>query len=235
MPGTQALMGDMAARAGDVDRAKRHWFTAARANEGYRWAFRDELLERLELGPEAVAEAIAAGEIMPFGARFVGAIGTPEPYRDPRFDGRVGNGSCTLCHTRLSAHDDPSGDSDVLEVGWIRGTMILPEGVPNPAPNLFALPDPDARPEGFMIGRVNWDQDLDPEPLAPYAEGAEVEYLIPSTPGLVFVAGRIGVDDRVDYSAYLPQTLGPPRYIEVRAGEIADITAGRPLEFVPEK
>lgn len=232
--GTQALLGDMAARAGDYDRANRHWYTAQHANEGYRWAFRDELAERFELGAEAAAAAMEAGELMPFGARHVGAIGTPEPYRDPRFEGRIGNGSCTMCHTRLTAHDDLSGSSDVLEVGWIRGTMVLPEDVPNPVPALFALPDPDGRPQGFLLGRMNWEQHLDGDPVPVPAPGSEIEYLIPATPGRLFVAGRILVGDEIDYQAYLPTTLGPPRYIEVVAGEVADIRGGRPLVFKPE-
>jgi hypothetical protein len=231
MPGTQALMGDMAARAGFGDRATQHWYIALNANEAYRWPFRAELLERLELGPEAVAAAIEAGELMPLGARHVGAIATPEPYRDPRFDGRIGNGSCTICHTRLSAFDDPSGESDILAVGWIRGTMVLPADVPNPTPNLFALPDPETIPTGFMLGRVVWDQRLQRTPMPVPEPGAEIEYMIPVRPGKVFVAGRIGVSDRIDYQGYLARGLRRPRYIEVRAGEIADITGGRPLVF----
>ena len=63
--------------------------------------------------------------------------------------------------------------------------------------------------------------------------GSVVEYMIATPPGLQFVAGRIGVDDRIDYDAYTARTIGPPRYIEVKAGQIADITASEPMEFVP--
>lgn len=231
MPGTQALMGDMAARAGEHDRAKRHWYTALRGNEAYRWAFRDEVQERLDLGPEAVAEAIAAGELQPFGARFEGALGTPEGFVDPRFEGRVGNGSCTLCHTRLGAFDDPTESSSSMEVGFIRGTMVLPEGVPNPMPNLFALPGQDSTPKGFQIARIEWNQDESKAPLPAPEPGTEIEYMIATPPGLQFVAGRIGVDDRVDFDAYTARTIGPPRYIDVRAGEIADITNAKPMVF----
>ncbi len=234
MPGTQALMGDMAARAGDGDRAKRHWYTALRGNEAYRWAFRDEVQARLDMGPEAVAEAIAADELRPFGARYAGALGTSESFVDPRFGGRVGNGSCTICHTRLGAFDDVSGNSSIMEVGFIRGTMVLPEGVPNPMPNLFALPGRESTPNGFQIGRIQWDQDQSSEPLPAPEAGAEVEYMIATSPGLHFVAGAIGVDDRKDYSAYTARTIGPPRYIEVRAGQIADITASDPMVFEKE-
>lgn len=233
MPGTQALMGDMAARAGDVDRAKKHWYTALRGNEGYRWAFRDEVQARLDMGPEVAAAAIAAGELRPFGARFAGALGTSESFVDPRFEGRVGNGSCTMCHTRLGAFDDASGSSSSVEVGFIRGRMSLPKGVPNPMPNLFALPGRDSTPNGFQIARIEWEQDASKEPLPAPEPGSTVEYMIATTPGLHFVAGRIGVDDRVDYDAYTARTIGPPRYIEVKAGQIADITASEPMEFVP--
>lgn len=234
MPGTQALMGDMAARTGDYDGAKRNWYTALRTNEAYRWPFREELEARLELGPEAVADAIAAGELQPFGARFEGALGTPASRFDPRFEGRVGNGSCTICHTRLSAFDDPSGESAVAEVGWIRGRMVLPEGVPNPMPNLFALPGQESTPRGFRIGRLEWEQDLYRDPNPAPAEGETVEFMIATTPGLHFVAGRIGIGDGVDYSAYTAKTIGPPRYIDVKAGQIADITASEPMVFEPE-
>ncbi|MCA9680589.1 MAG: hypothetical protein KC457_00205 [Myxococcales bacterium] len=231
MPGTQALMGDMAARAGDGERAKRHWYTALRGNEAYRWAFRDEVQARLDMGPEAVAEAIAAGELQPFGARFAGALGTTESFVDPRFEGRVGNGSCTICHTRLGAFDDLGGDSSTVEVGFIRGTIVLPEGVPNPMPNLFALPGQDSTPKAFQIGRIQWDQDQSRDPLPAPEPGSEIEYMIATPPGLQFVAGRIGVDDRVDYKAYTARTIGPPRYVEVKAGQIADITASDPMVF----
>ncbi len=233
MPGTQALMGDMAARVGDADRAKRHWYTALRGNEAYRWAFRDEVQARLDMGPEAVAEAIAAGELRPFGARHAGALGTTESFVDPRFGGRIGNGSCTMCHTRLGAFDDPSGSSSSVEVGFIRGTMRLPKGVPNPMPNLFALPGQDSTPKAFQIARIEWNQDESHEPLPAPEPGSVVEYMIATPPGLQFVAGRIGVDDRIDYDAYTARTIGPPRYIEVKAGQIADITASEPMEFVP--
>ncbi|NVB41091.1 hypothetical protein G6O69_24845 [Pseudenhygromyxa sp. WMMC2535] len=233
MPGTQALMGDMAARAGDSDRAKRHWYTALRGNEAYRWAFRDEVQARLDMGPEAVAEAIAAGELQPFGARFEGALGTSESFVDPRFEGRIGNGSCTICHTRLGAFDDPSGDSSSVEVGFIRGTMLLPEGVPNPMPNVFALPGQDSTPKAFQISRIEWDQDISSEPLPAPEPGSEVEYMIATPPGLQFVAGKISVDQRDDYKAYTARPIGPPRYIEVRAGEIADITDSEPMVFEP--
>jgi len=234
MPGTQALLGDMAARAGDGDRAKRHWYTALAGNEGYRWAFRDEVLARLETGSEAVAKAIAAGELQPFGARYAGALGTSETFVDPRFGGRVGNGTCTVCHTRLSAFDDPSGSSTTVEVGFIRGTMVLPPKVPNPLPNLFALPGRDETPTAFQIGRIQWDQDQSAEPLPPPTAGAEVEYVIAVPPGKHFVAGRIGVDGRVDYTAYTARTIGLPRYVEVRAGQVADITASKPMVFESE-
>jgi hypothetical protein len=71
--------------------------------------------------PGDVITTPVASRPCPFGARHVGAIATPEPYRDPRFGGRI--------------------------------------GVPNPTPNLFALPDPDAKPTGFRLGRIEWDQD----------------------------------------------------------------------------
>jgi hypothetical protein len=221
----------MAARAGDDDRAKRHWYTALAGNEAYRWAFRDEVEARLDMGPKAVAEAIAAGDLRPFGARYAGALGTSEAFVDPRFGGRVGNGTCTVCHTRLGAFDDPSGDSSFVEVGFIRGTMLLPPKVPNPMPNLFALPDQDATPAAFQIGRIEWNQDQSSEPLPAPEAGAEVEYMIAVRPGRYFVAGRIAVGARVDYSAYTARTLGPPRYVEVRAGQIADITASDPMAF----
>ena len=163
--------------------------------------------------------------------RFAGALGTSESFVDPRFEGRVGNGSCTICHTRLGAFDDLGGDSSTVEVGFIRGTMVLPEGVPNPMPNLFALPGQDSTPKAFQIGRIQWDQDQSRDPLPAPEPGSEIEYMIATPPGLQFVAGRIGVDDRVDYKAYTARTIGPPRYVEVKAGQIADITASDPMVF----
>jgi tetratricopeptide (TPR) repeat protein len=229
MSGTSALIGDIEARRGNFEEAQVHYYTALNANSGYRWPWRDEVQRRMD-DAEALSQRLRASPAQDsmLGVRFVGATGIDAPYRDPRFDGRIGNGSCTLCHTHMNVFDD---GEELPELGWIRGTYVAPEGVPNAIPIFFALPDePEPIPGSFLIGRVAWTGD---EPAPGIAPGDVVEWLMPAPPGNFFVAGQIFRGNEVAMQGYTAKELGMLRTLEVRANEVTDITDSEPMQFSP--
>ncbi|MFK7985150.1 MAG: hypothetical protein AB8I08_03890 [Sandaracinaceae bacterium] len=234
MAGTAALIGDMHARAGNVDAAASSYYQSLHTNTAYRWPFRDAVRARLE-DAAGVSERLAQSppdETM-LGVHFVGATGVDEPIRDARFGGRIGNGSCTLCHTRLDVFDADVFDADVqpvAEVGWVRGTYRAPEGVDNPMPVFFALPeDSTSPPGGFLVGRVAWTGE---SPAAPSRPGDAVEYLVPTIPGRWFIAAQVLDGEGVRLQGYTARELGMQRFLDVRAGEVTDITDSPPMELV---
>jgi tetratricopeptide (TPR) repeat protein len=220
MAGTNALTGDIAMRVGDYELARRYYYTATRVNVASRWAWRAEVERRLAdvEGLHTRFDVRPAQDHM-LGARYRGAIGTPEEVSDPYFGGRVGNGSCTLCHTALGA---PDAGLPNAEVGWVRIRYARPEGTHTAQPVFFALPsdsDREAIPVGFSIGVVRNDVFGPYDPDAPF-----LDTWIQAPAGSWFIAGNIIRNEEATALAYTAKEFGMPRYIDVRVGEVADIT-----------
>lgn len=219
IPGTNALVGDLAVRAGDFELARRSYYTALRSNLAYRWLWRTEVARRLE-DVEALAARLAARPALDhmLGAGYAGALGNETNRADPWLSGRIGNGSCTLCHTALTTYD---AGEEAATVGWIHFRHRRPAGVETPLPLFLALPSTadDARPESFAIGAIDLDG------VGPYLASAEFqEGWIAAPPGTWFLAGRINRGGVPVQETYTAKEFGMPRFIEVRAGEVADIT-----------
>lgn len=220
IPALMAMMGYLALRRGDVDQARVQYYTALHANAAHRWPWRDEVDRRLRMAEE-VAAAMAARPATEhaLGSAALGSMGVPSPRRDARFGGRLGNGSCTVCHTHLSNADDGTA---MPEVGWIRGRFAPVEGVPSPLPTVFALSSPDASapPGGFGIGpEIPCDAPRD------FHEDAARDrtFLVPVAPGSWFIAARTRIDG-VDYQGYAARELLQPLFVDVAAGEVTDMS-----------
>jgi hypothetical protein len=220
IPAMQAMIGDLALRAGKKEEAGRAYYTALRANNAARWPWRAEVQRRLE-HLEDVEKALAARPATEFtiGSRGKSAMGMATAARDDRFGGRVGNGSCTVCHTHVSAFDlsEPTQN-----VGWVKVKLDLPKDVPNlqgvglllpggemPIPGGFAIgPYVDAAaPRDFMTRDALYDGTL----------------VIPAEPGNYFVAVQATVDGKA-WQGYLPRELGRQWFLDVTAGVMLDVT-----------
>lgn len=232
LSGTHALLADMRLRAGDVAVAQEAYSTALVANEAYRWPFRGLVEDRLA-NAELLALSFQDGTYTEplFGAGWRGS----EPTRSilPGFEGRIGNGTCTLCHTRLTEGDRVGGE--VRPTGWVRVRYERPADIQRPFSIFVALPEADdkAQPVGISLGQPRleaWGKQLDERTY---------EVLVPSPPGSWFIAGRVqggagGERSAVRYGTYTGKAFGLPRFVDVRAGEITDIT-GVTLKFLPEE
>ncbi len=219
MPGTNALRGDMAARAGDIELAQRSYYTAIHSNLSYRWLWREEVERRLA-DVEALSQRLAARPPQDhmLGARHVGALGTSEPVTDPWLGGRIGNGSCTLCHSALSTFD---AGRPAAPIGWVHVRYRRPTNIETPMPLFFVLPDTEdgTRPESFLLSIVQ------AEGLpALTIDAPVVDAWIPSPPGSWFIAGRITRGGETMLSTYTAREMGMPRFIDVREGQVADIS-----------
>jgi hypothetical protein len=229
--GTVALQGDLAALVGDTELAQRHYYTAIHMNFAHRWLFRDEVERRMN-EIEEVYLALQAGTESFLGARFVGQRGVTTPITDVRLGGRVGNGSCTLCHSHRTVYDVAGGEAPA--VGWIRGRYLAPD-VPNPQPVVFALTEAseDARPDGFALGA----------PIPPTAardfdhrhENYDGSFVVQAKAGDYFVAldasgGEHGpLKDKI-CKGHLGGTFGIPQFVPVEVGMVTVLEDGIAIE-----
>jgi len=214
------MIGDPGLRRGDHQAATRAYYTAINSNFAARWPWRAEVERRLK-NLEAVQAQFAEKKQYALGSQGVGAMGVATVQRDARFGGRIGNGSCTVCHTHVSLFDeDPS---TTLNVGWIRGRARPIEGVKNAMPLVFALPDGrDPIPPGSGTG-----------PFFDSAAGDDFdrrddlftgEFYVPAAPGRWFVALQTSVNG-VAYQGYGAQGLGAQWFVDVKAGEVSDLSS----------
>lgn len=230
IPAMQAMIGDLELRAGKKAEAARAYYTALNSNNSNRWPWRAEIERRLKN-----LDSVAAGfEARPatessIGAQSLGSMGISEPRADSRFGGRIGNGSCTVCHTHVSSFDlrEPGP-----EIGWVRAKAQAIAGVRNLAAVGLLLPDgPNPVPAGFAIG-----------PYVDVAAGPDFfkndahfdgTVMIPAPPGRYFVVMQSDFDGK-KYQGYSAREFGKQRFIDVRAGIVADLS-GAPIELTLKK
>lgn len=230
LPAMQAMIGDLAARRGDVTLAQRSYYTAIHLNNAPRWPWRAEVQRRLE-NTQATVAAFASKPATTYalGSLQVGSIGVPSTVSDTRFGGRIGNGSCTICHSHVSVFDE---GQPAAEVGWIRVAYKAPRGVPNVQPVAFALPNgKDPIPAGFAFGPT-----IDAAAGADFDTKAELfdnTMLIPAKPGSWFVALQTELGGQ-KYQGYSAAALGLQRFFDVKAGEVIDFSQ-TPIELTPLK
>jgi hypothetical protein len=163
------------------------------------------------------------------GSRHVGAIGTPVAVREARFSGRVGNGSCTVCHTHVSSFDL---NESVPAVGWVKIRVAPLAGAPGVQSASFLLPDgEDPRPAGFAFGptiEVSAGSDFDARD-----ELFDGTQYIPAEPGHWFVATQTQVKGQA-YQGYSSRELGLQRFFDVKVGEVLDFSEA-PISFSLKK
>ncbi len=230
IPATFVMKGDISLLIDDKDTARREYYKAMHENSSYRWPWRTEAARRFEHLEEVYAGLHADPPTQyVLGSTFPWAMGIDERYRIETFGGRVGNGSCSFCHTHVSAFDSP--ESRTEPIGWIRGRFVVDGDVPDPAPYFFAMPSTKEgeKPVGLSIG-------LDVPAEAPrdfYLSDAYYDgtYLLAAPPGRYFVAGTISTGDDgtgllgdKEYRGYTKRWFGLPRYFEVAAGMVTDAT-----------
>jgi hypothetical protein len=161
------------------------------------------------------------------GSQAMGALGVPQVRSDSRFSGRVGNGSCTVCHTHVSSFDlkEPAP-----EVGWVKVKALPIEGAPNVSPIAFLLPSGENPiPGGFGIGPYI-DADA-PRDFFSRDELYTGTMLIPAAPGTYFVALQSDVGTQ-KYQGYSAKEMGMQHFVEVKAGRVIDMT-GAPIRLTP--
>jgi hypothetical protein len=224
----QAMIGDLALRQGRPEAALVAYFTALRSNASARWPWRAEVQRRLEHGPEVMEELNARpARAWAFGSTGVGALGITGRQTDTRFGGRIGNGSCTVCHTHVSVFDE---GGEAAPVGWVRGRVKPSREVPNLQPIALLLPDgPNPLPGGFSIGPF-----VDSAASRDFMNDAALfdgTFVIPAAAGRYFVATQSDVDG-VTWQGYLPNTVGAQWFLDVKAGELIDVSAV-PIEMKP--
>lgn len=223
IPAMQAMIGDFAVRLGRNDVAARAYYTATRSNFAYRWPWRAEVQRRLET-LTSMKEGFENGTEWSIGSSGVSALGVNTARFDTRFGGRVGNGSCTVCHTHVSTLDEQGAP----DVGWLKVKVKSPAGIPNLQPVAFALPDgKDPIPSGFAIGpyidsEAGYDFDVNE---ALYTG----EYFVPASAGRWFVAVQAS-SEGVDFQGYAAQGLGAQWFVDVKPGVVHDLTAA-PIEL----
>lgn len=228
IPALFAMMGDMSLRAGATADAQRHYYTALRINGAHRWPWRGEVERRLQ-NADAVAAGFAARPAteVAFGSHAVGALGVTSMHREPRFEGRVGNGSCTVCHTHLSNLE--AGEA-LPEIGWIRGRFLPIEGVTTALPTVFALTSVEATepPGGFAVG-----PSIPPDASRDFFKSDRFDgtFLIPVEPGRYFVALRATANGNT-YQGYAARELLQPWFVDVSAGLVTD-TSEFPIVLNP--
>ena len=234
LPGTSALEADMLLLAGDLEAAETSYWEAVNTNLSHEWPFRGVVQERRDR-IEDLQEGLVAEPPTDwaFGGAWRGARGVTGERSLEGYGGRIGNGSCTICHTALTTRDaDPAGAVEAAEVGWVRFRWEAPEGIDTPFPVFLGLdgPEPEEPPAGLSVGQVlvdgrtTRDEDLYTTTMA-------------LQPGRWFVVGAIdpGPDrPELAQSTYLPTAIGSPRYVEVEAGRITDVTDSPPLRWEPD-
>ena len=226
----QAMIGDLALRRGDKELAQRSYYTALRSNNAPRWPWRDEVQRRLE-NIDTVMAGFAASPPTEYalGSRHQGAMGVTTAVRDERFGGRIGNGSCTVCHSHVTVFD--VGEA-AAQVGWVKIRTARLAGVPNPQPVAFLLPDGKApRPTGFAIGpTVDVTEGYDFDTRDELHDGTQ---LIPAEPGSWFAATQTSVNGQA-FQGYSAKEFGMQRFFQVREGEVLDFT-DEPIVLTPQK
>lgn len=218
VPAMQAMIGDLAVRAGKKDEAGRGYYTALHSNNAYRWPWRKEVERRMK-GVDALATGLAARpatETM-LGSEGLDALGVSSKVSDPRFSGRIGNGSCTVCHTHVSVFD--LGEQ-ADQVGWVRGKMKKIDGA-DAYPTSFVLPKgDDAIPGGFGIGPfVDATAPRDFDAQDSMFDGT---FIAPAAPGTYFVAIQADIKGQA-YQGYSAREFGQQWWFEVKAGEVTEI------------
>lgn len=229
IPAMQAMIGDLALRQGKPDEAVVSYYTAINSNAGARWPWRAEAQRRMQNAKDVADELNARpAKTWAFGSTGVGALGVTTKQLDTRFGGRIGNGSCTVCHTHVSIFDE-GGTTEPL--GWIKGRIAKSKDVPNLQPIAFALPDgANPIPGGFGLGP--WVDPAETRNFMTRDELFDGTFMIPAKPGTYFVATQADVDG-VTWQGYLPNGIGAQWFFEVKAGELVDVSSV-PIEMKPK-
>jgi tetratricopeptide (TPR) repeat protein len=228
-PGTGALYGDLLLLDGDVDGAEEAYWQALNTNLAYKWPFRSVVEERMGR-LEEVRDGLLSEEEVAFGAGWVGARGVDGEAELDGFGGRIGNGTCTVCHSALTAHD--ADTVAARDMGYVRFRYEQPEGVDTPFPVFLGIdgPEPEQPPAGLTVGQL-----LVEDRTVDNGDGTFTTVL-PLAPGRWFVVGEIDTDtsDEEILTTYMRSSIGAPRYLDVEAGMITDVTDGPALRWVAE-
>ncbi len=230
IPATQVMQAELALRAGKPDEAAEAYYTALHSNNAAHWPWRAEVQRRLD-NLDATVQGFAARPATEYslGSHDRGAMGVRGDPVDPRFGGRVGNGSCTVCHTHVSSFDlgEPAA-----EVGWVRGRALPIQGAPNAQPIAFLLPEgADPIPAGFGIGP--YVEAATPRDFFKHEELYDGTFVVPAAPGTYFVALQANEAGR-KYEGYSARELGLQRFITVKAGVMTDLSDA-PITLSPAK
>jgi hypothetical protein len=221
LPAMQAMIGDLQLRRADKDDATVAYYTALHANNAARWPWRTEVQRRFD-NLDTVATGLTSHPATEssLGSQGKGALGIRAPTYNPRFSGRIGNGSCTVCHTHVSTFDlGESADA----VGWVKARMGPVDGLPNAVPTGFLLPSgANAIPAGFGLG--------------PYIDAAgprdfdtrdalyDGTFIVPAPAGTYFLAIQVKQGDTT-YQGYSSREFGKQWFFELEAGELLDLSA----------
>jgi hypothetical protein len=220
--GMQAMIGDLALRRGDKTLAQRSYYTAIWSNAAFSWPWRAEVERRLN-NTDAVAAGFTDGTEYALGSAGINALGVPKA-RAFSSDGRIGNGSCTVCHSHVT-------EPPAVPLGFIRGRHLPVPGIPNAQPIAFALPDgKDPRPAGFGIGPF-----VPPTAARDFYNDETLydgTFVIAVPPGRYFIALQTSFGGK-DYEGYSARELGLQRFVDVAAGEEVDLTDS-PIELRPK-
>jgi hypothetical protein len=223
---TFAMKGDISILTGDVATARREYYKAIHDSQAFRWPWRAEVARRFE-NTDAVAAGFADGGEYALGSTFPWARGVGPSYAIETFGGRVGNGTCTFCHSHVSVFDDTEATPPA--VGWIRGQFRVDGEIPDPAPYFYALASTrkDAKPAGLYVGLQ-----IPPDAPPDYYLRDDLyrdEFLLTVPPGRYFVAGVLSTGDdgkgrlgTTQYKGYTRGFLGLPRYVTVEVGTVTD-------------
>ena len=228
IPAMQAMIGDLALRAGKKDEALQPYYTAMNANAAARWPWRKEVQRRLE-NTESVMAGLSARPATEYaiGSRGLSAMGVARTAPTDRFGGRIGNGSCTVCHTHVSVFDL---NEPAQNVGWVKGRITFPKDLPNLQTVAFLLPNGEnPRPAGFSIGP--FVDSAAPRDFMTRDELYDGTFMIPAEAGRWFVAVQSTVDGK-KWQGYLPRELGTQWFLDVKPGVVHDVTSS-PIEMKP--
>ncbi len=218
IPAMQAMISDLDLRLGKKDTAARGYFTALKANNAARWPWRAEVQRRLE-HLDDVAAGFAARPATEWALGSTGATALGPKPDNARFKGRIGNGSCTVCHTHVSTFDL---NEPAQSVGWVKVKVAAPAEVPNLQGVALLLPDSQMPiPGGFAIGPTV--DTAAPRDFTTRAELFDGTAIIPADPGVYFVAVQATVDGKT-WLGYLPREFGKQWFIEVKAGVMLDVS-----------
>ena len=230
-PGTGVMYGDLLLMDGDVEAAEDAYWQALNTNLAYKWPFRDVALEQFDrLDSRRDGLSGQPSTDVPFGAAWLGARGADDTAELPGFGGRIGNGTCTVCHTGLSAYD--ADTVAAREMGYVRFRYEKPAEIDTPFPVFLGLdgPEPEEPPAGLTVGQLQvGDRSID------NGDGTFTAVL-PLEPGRWFVVGEIdtGPENGLVLTTYMRNGIGAPRYLDVEAGMITDFTDGPALRWTVE-